>query len=404
LYPLEEVLKLLSEEKIGLSEYTIQTLQEAAFQLKSFYTASRTQGSFSLNKLRRSESRMLQLIWGSTRNDDKTHLFIGKYHLNAVENFLLPLAKNGSFSVRPEVDFTKGIGMPYGALIQFNGDRRGFAGIYLPESTLKEVIHPFITGSKEKIGNKRALGSLTEFGNLMGNQFAEACAGVGITLQPSAPLTYYGLGEPMKALGIPTYCFQCEINGYSFYLAGDFRLPQEFTEGNNKEVISSSPPYFEVLPQVIEQSLAEYELKATMAQEPSQSDLIGFDGGFTSVVSFVSEDKVTPDMVLFLSYESSVVDHLLGATNKMRRRLQQEDLDFFDSLGLVTEQMSRMLREKLEKRKIRVLPRAPALFMGKAYVANFNRLFVTNKLVGNSEWGRVEAQVLFTELLEDKAN
>jgi HPt (histidine-containing phosphotransfer) domain-containing protein len=404
LYPLEEVLKLLSEEKIGLSEYTIQTLQEAAFQLKSFYTASRTQGSFSLNKLRRSESRMLQLIWGSTRNDDKTHLFIGKYHLNAVENFLLPLAKNGSFSVRPEVDFTKGIGMPYGALIQFNGDRRGFAGIYLPESTLKEVIHPFITGSKEKIGNKRALGSLTEFGNLMGNQFAEACAGVGITLQPSAPLTYYGLGEPMKALGIPTYCFQCEINGYSFYLAGDFRLPQEFTEANNKEVVSSSPPYFEVLPQVIEQSLAEYELKATMAQESSQSDLIGFDGGFTSVVSFVSEDKVTPDMVLFLSYESSVVDHLLGATNKMRRRLQQEDLDFFDSLGLVTEQMSRMLRDKLEHRKIRVLPGAPALFMGKAYVANFNRLFVTNKLVGNSEWGRVEAQVLFTELLEDKAN
>jgi hypothetical protein len=208
----------------------------------------------------------------------------------------------------------------------------------------------------------------------------------------------------MKALGIPTYCFQCEINGYSFYLAGDFRLPQEFTEANNKEVISSSPPYFEVLPQVIEQSLAEYELKATMAQESSQSDLIGFDGGFTSVVSFVSEDKVTPDMVLFLSYESSVVDHLLGATNKMRRRLQQEDLDFFDSLGLVTEQMSRMLREKLEQRKIRVLPRAPALFMGKAYVANFNRLFVTNKMVGNSEWGRVEAQVLFTELLEDKAN
>jgi hypothetical protein len=42
--------------------------------------------------------------------------------------------------------------------------------------------------------------------------------------------------------------------------------------------------------------------------------------------------------------------------------------------------------------------------MGKAYVANFNRLFVTNKMVGNSEWGRVEAQVLFTELLEDKAN
>ncbi|NBX77087.1 MAG: hypothetical protein EBQ92_11070 [Proteobacteria bacterium] len=404
LYPFEEVLKLLSEEKIVLSEYTIQTLQEAALQLKSFYTASRTQGSFSLNKLRRSESRMLQLIWGSTRNDDKTHLFIGKYHLNAVENFLLPLAKNGSFSVRPEADFTKGIGLPYGALIQFNGDRRGFAGIYLPESTLKEVIHPFITGSKEKTGNKRALGSLSEFGNLMGNQFAEACAGVGITIQPSAPLTYYGLGEPMRALGVPTYCFQCEINGYSFYLAGDFRLPQDFSETSNKEAMTSSPPSFEILPQVIEQSLAEYELKATMAQEPSQSDLIGFDGGFTSVVSFVSEDKVTPDMVLFLSYESSVVDHLLGATNKMRRRLQQEDLDFFDSLGLVTEQMSRMLREKLEQRKIRVLPGSPAVFMGKAYVANFNRLFVTNKLVGNSEGGRVEAQVLFTELLEDKAN
>lgn len=404
LYPFEEVLKLLSEEKIILNDYVVQTLREAAFQLKSFYSASRTQGSFSLNKLRRSESRMLQLIWGSTRNDDKTHLFIGKYHLNAVENFLLSLAKSGSFSVRPESDFSKGAEMPYGALIQFNGDRRGFAGIYLPESTLKEVVHPFITGSKEAIGNKKALGSLAEFGNLMGNQFAEACAGVGITLQPSAPLTYYGLGEPMKALGTPTYCFQCEINGYPFYLAGDFRLPQDIPEMANKEALSSSPSSFEILPQVIEQSLGEYEVKATISQEPSQSDLIGFDGGFTSVVSFVSEDKMTPDMVLFLSYESSVVDHLLGSTNRMRRRLQQEDLDFFDSLGLVTEQMSRMLKEKLLQRKIKVIPGAPALFMGKAYVANFNRLFVTSKLVGNSESGRIEAQVLFTELTEEKAS
>ncbi|MFM8269545.1 MAG: ATP-binding protein [Pseudomonadota bacterium] len=404
LYPFEEVLKLLSEEKIVLNETIVQTLKEAAFQLKNFFSASRTQGSFSLNNLRRSESRMLQLIWGSTRNDEKTHLFIGKYHLNAVEHFLLGLAENGSFSVRPESDFSKGAQMPYGALIQFNGDRRGFAGIYLPEATLKEVVHPLVTGSKEKTGNKKALGSLAEFGTLMGNQFAEACAGIGITLQPSAPLTYYGLGEPMKALGTPTYCFQCEINGYPFYLAGDFRLPQDISELANKEMISSSPASFEMLPQVIEQSLAEFEVKATISEEPSQSDLIGFDGGFTSVVSLVSEDKMTPDMILFLSYESSVVDCLLGSTNKMRRRLQQEDLDFFDSLGLVTEQMSRMLREKLLQRKIKVLPGAPALFMGKAYVANFNRLFVTNKLVGDSGAGRIEAQVLFTELSEDKAS
>lgn len=404
IYPLEEVLKLLSEEKIPLNDYTIRTLQEAAYQLKSFYFASRSQGAFSLSKLRRSESRLLQLIWGVTRNDEKTHLFIGKYHLNAVENFLLSLAKNGSFSVRPEADFSKGAQMPYGALIQFNGDRRGFAGIYLPETTLKEIVHPFVTGSRERIGNKRALDSLTEFGNLIGNQFAENCAGVGITLQPSAPLTYYGLGEPMKALGTPTYCFECEINGYSFYLAGDFRLPQDIPEVSNKDGTMNMPSLFELLPGAIEQSLAEYDLKATMSQEPSQSELIGFDGGITSVVSFVSEDKTTPDMVLFLSYETSVVEYLLGSTNRMRRRLKQEDLDFFDSLGLVTEQMSQLVREKLQQQKIRLLSGAPALFLGKAYVANFNRLFVTNKLVGNSAPGRIEAQILFTEISEDKVN
>ncbi|NBT59729.1 hypothetical protein EBT16_13190, partial [bacterium] len=326
LYPLEEVLKLLSEEKIPLNDYTLQILHEAAYQLKSFFTASRTQGSFSLSTLRRSESRLLQLIWGASRNDEKTHLFIGKYHLNAVEHFLLSLAKTGSFSVRPESDFTKGAQMPYGALIQFNGDRRGFAGIYLPENTLKEIVHPLITGSREKIENRRALDSLTEFGNLIGNQFAENCAGTGITLQPSAPLTYFGPGEPMKALGTPTYCFYCEINGYSFYLAGDFRLPQDIPELSNKEGNYSLPSLFEFLPPVIEQSLAEYELKATISQEPSQSDLIGFDGGITSVVSFVSEDKMTPDLVLFLSCEMSVVDCLLGSTNRMRRRLNQEDL------------------------------------------------------------------------------
>ncbi|NBT60080.1 hypothetical protein EBT16_15015 [bacterium] len=66
--------------------------------------------------------------------------------------------------------------------------------------------------------------------------------------------------------------------------------------------------------------------------------------------------------------------------------------------------MSQLVREKLKQRKINVVPGAPALFLGKAYVANFNRLFVTNKLVGNSAAGRIEAQVLFTDILEDKAN
>ncbi|NDD04474.1 MAG: hypothetical protein EB078_06185, partial [Proteobacteria bacterium] len=230
IYPLEEVLKLLSEEKLILDDLTLQIVKDAGYQLKDFCAASRTEGSFSLNKVRRAEARLLQLIWGSAKNDEKTHLFLGKYHLSAVENYFLPLAKNGSFSVRPESDFSRAVGLSFGALVQFNGDRRGFAGIYLPERTLKEVIYPLMSGSKVAGGNKRALWSLTEFGSLMGSQFAENCARSGITIQPTAPLTYYGAGSPMRILGAPTYCFECEINGYSFFLAGDFRLPQELSE------------------------------------------------------------------------------------------------------------------------------------------------------------------------------
>lgn len=400
IYPLEEVLKLLSEEKLTLDDLTLQTVKDAGYQLKDFCAASRTEGSFSLNKIRRAEARLLQLIWGSAKNDEKTHLFLGKYHLSAVENYFLPLAKSGSFSVRPESDFSRAVGLPYGAMVQFNGERRGFAGIYLPEKTLKEVIYPMISGSKEQTGNKKALWALTEFGNLMGTQFAESCSRAGITLQASAPLTYYGLGSPMRILGSPTYCFECEINGYSFFLAGDFRLPQELSESVSIRETTIPPIAFDGLSRSIEKCLGDYDLKVLMGETPSQSDLVGFDGGLTAVVSLACEDKKAPDTVMFISYESLVSEHLGDQMAQLSQKLGRAPLDFYDSIGVVSQKMSETVKSEFEKRKIKVTAGEATVFVGKAYVANFNRLFLTNKIVGNSEKGRIEVQILFTEFVD----
>jgi len=402
LYPFEEVLKLISEEKISLSELTLQTLKDGAFQLKGFCSAARSQESFSLNKVRRSESRLLQLIWSSVKSEEKTHLFLGKYHLNAIEHFLLPLAQSGSFSVRPEADFSKAAQLPFGALIQFNGDRRGFAGIYLPEPTLREVIHPLVTGSKHKLVGKKALGSLAEFGNLMGTQFAEVCGRIGIQIQPAAPLTYYGFGEPMRILGAPTYCFQCEINGYPFFIAGDFRLPQELSEsvhlGEDSRMSS-----MENFSKAVQDCLNQSNLKTIISEEATQSDLIGFDGGITSVFTLGSEDGTVPDMVFFLSCEAPVAEYLSYVHNEKRKTVSSESLDFFDSLGAWMSELGLNIKRDLENSRIKVILGAPTQFVGKAYVANFNRLFLTTKLVGKTEKGRVEAQVLFTEFIDEKA-
>jgi len=104
-----------------------------------------------------------------------------------------------------------------------------------------------------------------------------------------------------------------------------------------------------------------------------------------------------------LSYEASIGEHLVSQLNGNRKKNQLEPLSFFDSLGSFSEVLSKKLKTELENRKIKVTLSVPTLFVGKAYVANFNRLFVTNKLVGTSEKGRLEAQVLFTELFDEKA-
>ncbi|NBX81821.1 hypothetical protein EBQ90_01850 [bacterium] len=397
LYPFEEVLKLLSEEKLPLQDETAELISEASFHLKSFCAASRTQSSYSLHKIRRSESRLLQLIWGATRNDDKTHLFIGKYHLNAVENFFLNLAKEGRFSVRPDSDFNRAIQLPYGALVQFSGDRRGFAGIFLPERTLTEVIHPLVTGSSGKInGAKSSLTSLSEFGALMGNQLAEIASRTGIQLQPAAPLTYYGLGEPTRALGLPTYCFQCEINGYVFYVAGDFRLPQDLIENTP---LREPPTGFqsgalELVSDSLQKQLAEHQLKAVLKEEATQSDLIGFDGGITLLLSLASPDKQTPDLLVFLSMDAGVAEHL--------RTPQQSDL--FDSLSAWSHELGNTLKRGFSDKRIEFGIGSPSVLVGKAYVANLNRLFLTSKLVGATEKGRIEAQMVITELNDEKVS
>src|SRR5262249_20750689 len=114
----EELLKLMSEERLAIEEGLVSVVLEAGTRLKEFCEASQSGSAYSLFKVRRLEARMMQFIWAATHSDDKTHLFFGKYHLTAIEKFIKPIAKKGEFKARPESMFNKAISLPFGALVQ----------------------------------------------------------------------------------------------------------------------------------------------------------------------------------------------------------------------------------------------------------------------------------------------
>lgn len=394
----EELLKLASEEKVSLDDELATVIYESGTHLKDFCEASKTDANYPLIKIRRLEARILQAIWSATKSDERTHLFFGKYHLTAVEKCLAPLAKGKSFTAQPESDFGKAIKQPYGALVQFSGDRKGYAGILLPEETFTKVVHPMITGAKEKGKVKQQLWSLGEFANLMGQAITELSHKAQINLNTSAPLTYYGWGQPLRILGNPTYCYSCDIEGAKFYLAGDFRMPQEMVEsGYLLETASVDPrTVMREATTQCQKHFSSFGLKIAWNEQPTQSDLIGFDGGITAIISCVSPEPGGADHVLFLSYEASLAQHIQKTFGDNEGGNNQ--IDVYDCLNENSNIVGGLLVAELEKRKMPLKLSLPTVFIGKAYVANFNRLYVTNKLVGVTPKGKFELQILVTQL------
>lgn len=396
----EELLKLLAEEKSPMDDATVQVVLEAGNRLKEFCDASKSDGTYSLLQVRKVEARILQSIWAATKSDERTHLFFGKYHLKAVERFLAPLAAGKSFTAKPESDFSKAVKQPFGSMVQFSGDRKGYAGILLPEETFVKVIHPMITGAAEKGPVKRQIWSLTEFANLMGQAISELSQRAHISLQHSAPVTYYGWGQPLKILGNPTYCYECEIDGSLFYLAGDFRMPQEMVEMEPKGEPQFHPNL--IMQEAVKQCQKHFStwgLNVNWSEQPTQSDLIGFDGGITAIISCVSKQGGA-DSVLFLSYEPTLAQHIHNAFGANGNGSIGDQVDVYDCLNETSNIVGGLLIAELEKRKMNLELTLPTVFIGKAYVANFNRLFVTNKIIGVTPKGKFELQILVTHLAD----
>lgn len=399
----EDLLKLVAEEKSPMDDMCLQVILEGGIRLKEFCDASKSDATYSLLQVRKIEARILQAIWAATKSDERTHLFFGKYHLNAVERFLAPLAAGKSFTAKPETDFAKAIKQPFGSLVQFSGDRKGYAGILLPEATFMKVIHPMITGAAETGPVKRQIWSLTEFANLMGQGISELSQRAHISLQHSAPVTYYGWGQPLKILGNPTYCYECNIDGSVFYLAGDFRMPQEMLE-----TIPAKEPQFHpnlIMQETVKQCQKHFStwgLNVQWSEQPTQSDLIGFDGGITAIISCVSPQEGGVDSVLFLSYEPTLAQHIHHAFGEPteKRNGNGEQVDVYDCLNETSNIVGGLLIAELEKRKMHLELSLPTVFIGKAYVANFNRLFVTNKIIGTTPKGKFELQILVTHLAD----
>ena len=166
---MEDVLKLVSEKKIPFGENLSEMLQDTAKSLNEFCEASDNETGFSLHKIRTLEARLLQLVWGATQSEERTHLFFGKYHLEAIEKFLIPLSGGKGFKITPESDFSKVIAEPCGSLVQFNGDRRGYASVLMSEETFSELLYPYISGVKSKRSAKQEAAALSEFARVMGN-------------------------------------------------------------------------------------------------------------------------------------------------------------------------------------------------------------------------------------------
>ncbi len=391
---LEDVLKLVSEKKIPFGETLSDLLLESGKNLSDFCESSRTSASFSLYKIRSLEARLLQLVWGATQSEERTHLFFGKYHLEAVEKFLTPLSGGAGFKISAETDFAKVMAQPCGSLVQFNGDRRGYAAVLMGEDAFSDLLYPYISGATSKRSAKQEAQALSEFARVMGNEITDTTSKRGINLSCSTPLTYYGVGEPLKILGTPTYCYRAEIGNHVFYFAGDFRLPSEvpqhtpqiFSGFNPKQLIRDAK-------ELTEKQLLKWGMPIVFNEQSSQSDLIGFDTGMTNLIKCVSPGKSTPDFVLFASYEKAVAQNLRKAICKDSEGAGFEILECINEAG---KAIGNGMIMELEKRKFLLQLAEPTVLLGKAYTANFNQLYVTSKFVGVTAFGKVELQLLIT--------
>lgn len=303
LNPIEEVLKAISEEKIIWSEAVGQLFREIEFQVRSFIRASVGNSTFSLFSLRKLEKHLLRLMWSLPQPEEKTHFFVGKHHLSSIESFFLPLAEKGSFSVRPEGQVMKCLEMPFGSLVHFTGDRKGFAGIYLEEKTLREIIGPALSGHRGEATLKRLLNYLNEFGLLMGRQLSEQSFQMGLNLQPSSPFSFKTTGRGFKLMGTPTYCYACEINQHPFYLAGDFRLTQEIIGREDIPDIDLSENSVAAFRKMIEECFQNNNIQINPEKNDGQSDSVGREGDTSLVIPISFSDRPGIQMLVFVSGE-----------------------------------------------------------------------------------------------------
>lgn len=393
---LEDVLKLVSEKKIPFGDSLGELLLSSGLSLNEFCETSKNASGFSLYQIRSLEARLLQLVWGATQSEERTHLFFGKYHLEAVEKFLTPLSGGTGFNIKSESDFAKVMAQPCGSLVQFNGDRRGYAAVLMSEEAFSELLYPYISGVTSKRTAKQEATALSEFARVMGNEITETTRKRGIHLACSTPLTYYGVGEPLKILGTPTYCYQVEMKGHTIYFAGDFRLPSEipqyspqlFSGFNAEQLIQDARS-------VLEKNFEKWNLSVKFNEQSSQSELIGFDTGITNLITCVSSGKGTPDCILFVSYERGVSESLSKSFSKDS---QNQGFEFLECMSEVGKILGTGMITELEKRKFLLKLADPTVLVGKAYIANFNQLYVTNKFVGTTPQGKVELQLLITQV------
>lgn len=396
----EDLLKLVAEEKAVLDNAQVDLIVETGVCIKSLCEAFKENHSYSMFHVRRLEARILQAIWVASQNEDRGHFFLGKYHLGSLQNILGVREHREKLKVLPELDFQKALSQPHGTLVQFNGERIGYAGLLVPEETFEKCILPRVTGKKSRVSIKYHIEALTEFGKNMGRDIADRATGDGASVRALSPLTYYGWGQPLKILGKPTYCYSVEFEGFIFYLVGDFRLPQDMQNS------FPLPPEVSIntrtiLDEAKKQCQIEFHnLGVPLNYHPlsTQSDLIGFEGGVTSIISCSSLVENEPEMTLFLSYELGLAKALLQ--NVVQRDSSENEgktVDLFDCLNELSNGIGGNLMKALEHKGLNFQLSLPSIYTGKASVNNFNRLYATHKLTGITSKGKFELQVLVTQ-------
>lgn len=390
-HSLEDLLKQVADQKIALKSALLELLAESCTGLREFCDASAASSAYPLAHIRTLEAQILNQLWTLSHPNEKSQFFFGKYHLKAVHDLIAPASPQSALVAKPDSEFEKAIAQPLGAIVQFSGDRRGYAGILLSEDAFINVVHPFITGKVEKGTVVDKLWSLNEFARIVGSQLGALAEREGIELKPSAPIAYSGWGQPLKILGVPSYAYLCELNSHAFYLVGDFVLPPEAMERSVRlDNLGYHPPI------VINESMklcrdafANLNLTVKFDEVSSQSDLIGFDGGLTALITL----NGNPATVLFFSFEDSLSKNLL-----IEKTPNADSAS--DRLSQFATQISDSLTTAMASRDIKLTPSLPSIFLGQAYVANFNRLFLTNRLTGTTKHGRFELNVLVTQLQE----